>query len=56
MKTKALANLHIFKSDKKRTIIGIDSLFDVAKVRLFRESTKEKGNILRFSYNQVGEK
>ena len=52
MTAKALYNLQIFKSLKKGTIFGIDSLQIVAKVRLFLEFTKEKGKILRFSHKK----
>ena len=50
MIAKALAKKHTFNKVKKGTISGIDFLFYAAKVRLFWESTKEKGKILRFSY------
>lgn len=48
MIAKALDNFKFLKSVKKGTLFGIDSLKIAAKVRLFLESTKEKGKNLRF--------
>ena len=50
MTAKALDNLQISNLVKKGTISESIPFKISAKVRLFWESTKEKGKILRFSY------
>ena len=52
MIAKALAKKQTFNKVKKDTQLGIDSLKIAAKVRLFWESTKEKGKFLPFSYKE----